>query len=156
MIKGRAIAETPVPMLGLSEESGVVVLEGVVANEPVFRELKGGETALLSFALGDDTSTVYCKAFFSYRMRRSDDPPTRAEKEKVNKQAAHVCKGVRMRLRGECKMDSFLDELSVNVRDMQLMPVDERMDTAPEGQKRIELHLHTNMSAMDATADVAC
>ncbi len=154
-IKGRAIAEKPVPIAELSEESGVVVVEGTVANTPVFRELKGGETALISFALGDDTSTVFCKAFFNYKDRRSDEPPTRAQKDKINKQAGQVVHGAHLRLRGECKMDSFLDEISVNIRDMQLLPVETRQDLAPEGQKRVELHLHTLMSAMDATADVA-
>ena len=155
VVKGRAIAEKPTPVVELSEESGVAVIEGEVTGEVVFRELKGGETALVSFAVGDDTSTVFCKAFFSYRARRSSEtPPTRAEKERVNKQAERIVRGARVRLRGECKMDSWLDELSVNVRDLQLMPVEERKDDAPEGQKRVELHMHTNMSAMDATADV--
>ena len=149
------IAEAPVPIVELTEESGVVVIEGVVANTPAYRELKGGETALLSFALGDDSSTVFCKAFFNYKNRRSDEPPTRAQKEKIDKQAGQVTRGVRVRLRGECKMDSYLDEISVNIRDLQLMPTEERRDTAPEGKKRVELHLHTTMSAMDATADVS-
>ncbi|MFH1512395.1 MAG: PolC-type DNA polymerase III [Bacillota bacterium] len=154
-LKGRAIAEKPMPIAELNEESGVVVIEGEVVNTPAFRELKGGETALLSFAVGDDTSTVYCKTFLSYRDRRSEEPPTRAEKERIGRQAAQVQRGARIRLRGECKMDSFLDEISVNIRDMQLLPTEERQDTAPEGKKRVELHLHTSMSAMDATADVA-
>ena len=154
-IKGRTIAEKPVPIESLNEESGVVVIEGTVANTPAFRELKGGETALLSFALGDDTSTVFCKAFFNYKNRRSDEAPTRAQKEKINKQAAKIRRGVRARLRGECKMDGYLDEISVNIRDLQIMPTVQRQDTAPEGKKRVELHLHTTMSAMDATADAA-
>jgi len=155
VVKGRAIAEKPMPIVELTEESGVTVIEGEVTGTPVFRELRGGETALVSFAVGDDTSTVYCKAFFSYRARRSaETPPTKAEKERVNRQAEKIVRGARVRLRGECKMDSWLDELSVNVRDLQLMPVEERKDDAPEGKKRVELHMHTNMSAMDATADV--
>ncbi len=154
-VKGRAIAEKPVPIVELTEESGVVVIEGEVAGSPVFRELKGGETALLSFAVGDETSTVYCKAFYRYRMRNAEEPPTRAQKERAAKQAEQVQKGVRVRLRGECKMDSFLDELSVNVRDLQIMPSLEREDLAPGGKKRVELHMHTTMSAMDATADAA-
>ena len=81
-IKGRAIAEKPVPIGELTEESGVVVVEGVVANTPVFKELKGGETALISFALGDETSTVFCKAFFNYKDRRSDEPPPAPRRKK--------------------------------------------------------------------------
>ncbi len=154
-LKGRSIAEKPVPIAELSEESGVVVIEGIVANTPMFKELKGGETALLSFALGDETSTVFCKSFFNYKDRRSDEPPTRAQKDKINKQVEQITHGARVRLRGECKMDSYLDELSVNIRDMQLMPVETRKDLAPDGQKRVELHMHTLMSAMDATADVS-
>ncbi len=155
VIKGRAIAEAPAPIIGLTEESGVAVVEGEVVGEPNFRELKGGETALLSFAVGDDTSTVYCKAFYRYRMRAGEEPPTKAEKERVNKQAEKMKKGMRVRVRGECKEDSFLHELSVNARDIMEVPSQERQDTAPEGEKRVELHMHTNMSAMDATAEAS-
>ena len=153
-IKGRVIAEKPTPIVELTEESGVVVIQGTVANTPVFRELKGGETALVSFALGDDTSTVFCKAFFNYKDRRGDEAPTRAQKDKVNKKIEQIVRGACVRLRGECKMDSYLDEISVNIRDLQIMPTVQRQDTAPEGKKRVELHLHTTMSAMDATGDV--
>ena len=154
-VKGRAIAEKPVPIVDLTEESGVVVIQGEVVGSPVFRELKGGETALLSFAVGDETSTIYCKTFFRYRMRNAEEPPTRAQKERVNTQAEKVQKGVAVRLRGECKMDGWLNEISINVRDLQLIPTSEREDLAPEGDKRVELHMHTTMSAMDATADAA-
>ena len=155
VIKGRAIAEKPVPIVELNDESGVIVIEGEVVNKPNFRELKGGETALLTFAVGDETSTVYCKAFYRYRMRSGEEPPTKAEKERVNKQAVKLVKGIRVRVRGECKMDSYAKDLAVNARDIMAVPFNERQDTAPAGKKRVELHLHTNMSAMDATADAA-
>ena len=68
MLKGRAIADPPVPIVELAEDSGVVVVEGEIigVNEP--KELKGGETVLVTFSVGDDTSTIYCKAFYNYRM----------------------------------------------------------------------------------------
>ena len=160
VLKGRAIADPPVPIGELAEDSGIIVIEGemIGVNEP--KELKGGETVLVTFALGDDTSTVYCKAFYNYRMKRAafgetPKPPTDEEKKRVADQVAMIQNGIRVRLRGDCRQDAFLGELSVSVRDMQQMPKRERMDLAPEGDRRIELHMHSNMSAMDATADAA-
>lgn len=61
VLKGRAIADAPVPVGELLEDSGIIVVQGEIigVNEP--RELKGGETVLVSFALGDDTSTICAK-----------------------------------------------------------------------------------------------
>ncbi|MDD6041366.1 MAG: PolC-type DNA polymerase III [Clostridia bacterium] len=156
VIKGRAIGDQPVPIGELAEDSGIVVIEGTVTgvNEP--RELKGGETVLVTFALYDDTSTIYCKCFYQYRMRRAGmgetpTPPTDEERARVKEQIDKIQNGMRLRLRGDCRMDTFLGELSVGVRDMQEMPKIERRDTCPE--KRIELHMHTNMSTMDGMTD---
>lgn len=160
VLKGHAIADAPVPIGELGEDSGIVTVEGEIigVNEP--RELKGGETVLTSFALGDDSSTIYCKAFYTYRMKRAGfgetpQPPTDEEKKRVAEQTALIKNGARVRLRGECRQDAFLGELSIGVRDMQIAPKHERQDLAPEGDKRIELHMHSNMSAMDATCDAA-
>ncbi|MDD3214329.1 MAG: exonuclease domain-containing protein, partial [Eubacteriales bacterium] len=158
VLKGRSIADNPVPIGELLEDSGIVVVEGEIigVNEP--KELKGGETVLVTFALGDDTSTIYCKAFYNYRMRRAGmgetpTPPTDAEKERVAQQVELIKNGIRVRIRGDCRMDTFVGDLSIAVRDMQQMPKPERKDLAPEGEKRVELHMHSTMSAMDATAD---
>ena len=115
------------PIGELAEDSGIVTVEGEIigVNEP--RELKGGETVLTSFALGDDSSTIYCKAFYNYRMKRAGfgetpQPPTAEEKKRVNEQTALIKNGARVRLRGECRQDAFLGELSISVRDMQTVP----------------------------------
>ena len=156
VLKGRAIADKPVDIAELAEDSGIVVIEGIVTgvNDP--KELKGGETVLATFAVYDDTSTIYCKAFYQYRMRRAGmgetpTPPTDEERKRVADQVGQIKNGMRVRLRGDCRMDPFLGELSVGVRDMQQMPKRERLDSAEE--KRIELHMHTTMSTMDATAE---
>ncbi len=156
VLKGRAIGDKPVPIGELAEDSGIVVIEGVVTgvNDP--KELKGGETVLVTFAVYDDTSTIYCKAFYQYRMRRAGmgetpQPPTDEERQRVKEQVDQIKNGMRVRLRGDCRMDTFLGELSVGVRDMQEMPKVERKDKCEE--KRIELHMHTNMSTMDGMAD---
>lgn len=60
------IADHLVEIGELAEDSGVVVLEGtVIVNDP--KELKGGETVLATFAVYDNTGTIYCKAFYQYR-----------------------------------------------------------------------------------------
>ena len=158
VLKGRAIGDKPVDIVELAEDSGIVVIEGTVTgvNEP--KELKGGETVLVTFAVYDLTSTIYCKAFYQYRMKRrgmgeEPVPPTDEERQRVKEQVDQIKNGMRVRLRGECRMDNFLGELSIGVRDMQQMPKVERMDTCEE--KRIELHMHSQMSTMDATAEAA-
>ena len=85
VLKGRAIGDKPVDIVELAEDSGIVVIEGTVTgvNEP--KELKGGETVLVTFAVYDLTSTIYCKAFYQYRMKRrgmgeEPVPPTDEER----------------------------------------------------------------------------
>ncbi len=158
VLKGRAIGDHPVPIAELREDSGIIVVEGEIigVNDP--KELKGGETVLVTFAVGDDTSTIYCKAFYNYRMRRggfgeTPTPPSDEEKKRVADQVEKIKNGVRVRVRGDCRQDTFVGDLSIMVRDMQQMPKHERTDDAPEGEKRIELHMHSAMSAMDATSD---
>ncbi len=155
-IKGRAIADKPVDIGELAEDSGIVVIEGTVIGVKEPKELKGGETVLVTFAVYDDTGTIYCKCFYQYRARRTPmgeepKPPTDEERNRVNEQVAQIKDGMRLRVRGECRSDNFLGDLSISVRDMQPIPKLEREDKALE--KRIELHMHSNMSTMDATAD---
>jgi DNA polymerase-3 subunit alpha (Gram-positive type) len=65
----------------------------------------------------------------------------------------HLKEGLWVKLRGDLQMDPFAKELTLLVNDiMEAPPLFKREDQAPE--KRVELHLHTKMSAMDATVDV--
>ncbi len=154
-IMGRAIADDPTEMKELSAEGGVVVVQGDIFKCET-KELKGGETVLVSFAVTDYTSSILCKAFLRYRKgygRRGeeDDPPppvTDEERKAVQDKLARIKVGRNVKLRGECAYDSYAREMCITVRDMVEMEKIEREDTAAE--KRVELHMHTNMSAMDA------
>ena len=159
-ILGRPIKAAPSPIRDLSGDSGLVTVQGdIVSLEK--KELKGGETLLVTFALTDYTSTIPCKLFLRYRNRfskKSDEasgeaiPISKEERDAVNFKADQFKEGMCLKVQGECMYDNFARELSISIRAAQPMPKAERKDTADE--KRIELHLHTNMSSMDALADV--
>lgn len=58
-------------------------------------------------------------------------------------------------VRGRAVLDRFLNEVVLEATDiMRTKPAGGREDTAPAQGKRVELHLHTKMSAMDAVCDV--
>ena len=157
-ILGRGIADHPVEMKELTSESGLVVVQGDVFLKE-WKELKGGETVLLSFAVTDYTSSILCKVFLRYRGRRvskseAESLPaiTDEQRQAVMEKIERIQEGMNVRLRGECQYDTYSRELTILVRDMVQMAKEERQDTAEE--KRVELHMHTNMSTMDALTPV--
>ena len=152
-IIGRSIGDKPVEIRELTGESGLTVIQGEIFKLET-KELKGGEMLLVSFAVTDYTSSILCKCFFRYRPRfarkgeAEETPVTDEERQAVNDKVARIKVGMNVKVRGECLYDSYAREISVNVRDMVEAEKEEREDTAPE--KRVELHMHTNMSTMDA------
>src|SRR5690606_7185597 len=62
--------------------------------------------------------------------------------------------GMWIRARGSIQTDTFVRDLVMIAQDiMEIKPV-QRHDLAPENEKRVELHLHTPMSQMDAVSSV--
>ena len=59
-------------------------------------------------------------------------------------------KGTWVRAFGTIEVNKFSQELGMIIRDMNAVNHEGRKDKA-EGEKRVELHMHTNMSVMDAT-----
>lgn len=104
------------------------------------RELRNGKT-LVSLDVTDKTSTICCKMFL--------DP----KKLKVLKEKKALNKGDYILLQGKADIDSFSNELSIiihNIVKAEKPKKEGRMDNADE--KRVELHMHTQMSAMDGVS----
>ena len=103
------------------------------------RVLKTGST-LLTFDITDFSYSLTCKLF-----------PNEEELEIVKEK---LVKGQYIRLSGEAQYDMFAKELVILARDILLIDVENksRSDNAPE--KRVELHLHTQMSQLDAVSAV--
>ena len=154
-IRGRVIGDKPVPIKELRDDSGLVTVRGKVLSVEN-KEISGGETVLLTFLMTDFTSTIRCKTFLRYRPRRprdaeGDPPPiTDSEREAVQKIVDAVKPNMGITVRGETQYDQYAHETVITVRDMMRCDLPVRMDTAEE--KRIELHLHTQMSNMDAVS----
>ncbi|MBE5776975.1 MAG: PolC-type DNA polymerase III [Clostridiales bacterium] len=155
-IRGRAIADKPVPINEITDESGVVTVKGeVLAVER--KDISGGEAVLLTFDVTDYTGTIKCKMFLYYRARRlgkdeKENPPpiTDDEKAQVEDTVGRIKKGMGIIVRGNAQFDNFSHETVIMARDLMACAIEKRMDNAEE--KRIELHLHTQMSNFDAVS----
>ncbi len=152
-ILGRGVADPPVEMKGLSSDTGLVTVQGDIFKVET-KELRGGETVLVTFCVTDYTSSILCKSFLRYRKgfrRRGEEederPITDEERKAVQEKIDRIQVGMNVKVRGECMYDSFSRELAITVRDLVPMQKIEREDNEPE--KRVELHMHTNMSTMD-------
>ncbi len=116
-----------------------IAIEGYVFDAET-RELKSGRT-LLTFKITDYTNSILVKVF------------SRDKEDAV--QLARVKKGMWMRVQGSVQNDTFVRDLVMIANDINEIAGKQRVDHAPEGEKRVELHLHTPMSQMDAVTPVS-
>lgn len=137
VIYRREIKRSPVPIKGNMEEESIVCYEGKVFEKDT-RELRSGKK-LISFAITDYTYSINCKIF--------------AKPEEAEELENAIKKGVWYKVEGNIRYDSFEKELMMFVMNINEGKVEKlRMDNAEE--KRVELHMHTNMSDMDGVASV--
>ena len=141
VIIGRSgnIKEQIVKIKDLTADYGKVALEGKVISTDS-RELKNGKT-LAMFNLYDGTSTITCKSFID---------PTKQDLEGILKR---IKNSGRLRIQGNAQYDNFAKEIGVIANVVVEVPeISEttRFDNSKE--KRVELHLHTQMSQMDAVS----
>lgn len=118
------------------DEERRVTIEGYVFDVEV-RELRSGRS-LLTVKMTDYTDSILVKMF----SRDKEDAALMAS----------LKKGMWLKARGSIQMDTFVRDLVMMAQDMAEIKPDFRKDTAEE--KRVELHLHTPMSQMDAVSSV--
>ena len=135
---GRKIdPKIPVTQMGMiTDEENSVVVSGYVFDKEI-RSLRSGRK-LLMLKVTDYTSSFQVKKFSG-----KDDE---ALFDEVNV-------GDWVKVRGNVAEDNYSHELTLNANDINGVSHAKRKDTAD--QKRVELHLHTQMSQMDATNNIA-
>ncbi len=83
-----------------------------------------------------------------HRLHQPEDP--RAGREDCSKWE-NIPKGTTLLVRGDCTYDKYEHDYIVYPYDVLFVERKKREDTAPV--KRVELHLHTKLSSMDAFCD---
>lgn len=128
------IKDTLVKISDISIDSGKIAIEGEIINIDS-RQLKSGKF-LVMFDLYDGTSTITCKAFVE------------EEKTPIVMLRLKEAKGVK--ISGTAQFDPFAKEIGIISNVIVEIPgkkKQERVDNAET--KRVELHMHTQMSQMD-------
>ena len=133
----REIKKEPIPMGQLDLDMGTVVVEGdVFATD--HKELKKRGAWVVGFDVTDYTGSIRVNKFF----------PGDEGKPIVD----GVKKGQHLLIQGKLNIDRFSGDMVLEPYAIMEAQQERRRDNAPE--KRVELHLHTNMSAMDALTAV--
>jgi len=136
IVMGKEIKGNVVSIASLNSETGRVIIMAEVFHMED-RETRNGFMAL-NMDVTDGTSSVTIKKLFT--------------KEEYAGFTDRVKVGSYLKIRGETMYDKYLRDFVINPYDIMLEEKEVRMDYAEE--KRVELHLHTKMSAVDGVSDV--
>lgn len=139
-IMGHTIGDSALtPLRDIDPSLNVVVVEGTIFKI-TYRLIKSGNY-LMTLLLTDDTTTICTKAFVS--------------EEKHDEIEIHLSQGDSVKIRGQVQWDTFENLNVIMIKDLEKEEkLPGRQDTW-SGKKRVELHAHTKMSAMDGLNEPA-
>ena len=138
LLFGKRLRGEPRPLVEIQEEENKVTAQGSIFNLES-RVLKSGKT-LVTFEISDDTDGISCKVFFE-------------DAEEAARVLGKLANGQMAQVSGDVKHDKFNDyELILFVDALMLTEKTVRQDTADV--KRVELHAHTRMSALDSVVPI--
>ena len=136
VLMGKAIRGNPSPMSELNSDSGRITLRGkVFACES--RVIQKRDAAVLSFDMTDNSGSVRVSKYI-----RSD-----GDKSIIDK----IKKGMYLSVQGVVSYNRYDEDIALEPTNIVETKKEERQDTSEE--KRVELHLHTRFSALDALTE---
>lgn len=137
VIIGKSISGVPVEIASITDISKTVIIKGQIFKREII-ETKTGRK-IVTFYITDYMSSITVKFF-----------PKPKDVERIIEE---VKEGLYCMVKGEAVNDIYARELVIMAKDIVKIHKEEKMDTAEE--KRVELHLHTQMSAMDAVSSAS-
>ena len=144
-IYGRGIRDGVVPISSIGEESGYVTFAGELFGME-FKEIKSKkndkEYHIAVLDLTDYEDSISAQLFVAKK-----------ENDGFEELKSKLKKGMWLIVRGKAQYNDFAKEVMVGIQSIAYgkNPKPPRMDKAPV--KRVELHLHTQMSAMDGVSE---
>ncbi|WP_035165590.1 PolC-type DNA polymerase III [Caloramator sp. ALD01] len=133
-IYGKPIKADSAKIVSITETSGIVEIEGEVFKVDI-KETKNGKY-IMSFYITDYTSSITVKLF--------------PKPEKIDEIKSQISEGSYLKVIGEASYDKFVNEIVIMAKFIDKKEKTKRIDTCEE--KRVELHLHTQMSGMDGVS----
>lgn len=119
-----------------SEEDNVIITGRIFALE--LKDLKNN-ASIISIGITDNQDSIEAKLY--------------NRNSAANKQLYELLvEDMWITVKGNLRFDKYINQLVLMISDIQRYEISVTKDTAKE--KRIELHLHTNMSAMDGVTSV--
>mgnify|MGYP000099226327 FL=1 len=129
---GRSIRGKMIPISSISGDSGRIVVWGDVFDIEK-KVTKSGDKNIFTIDITDYTGSTTAKVFNSIKESAVID---------------NIKKGDTIVVQGNVEYDKYAGELVVNARSIGTAQKVKVVDNAEK--KRVELHMHTNMSQMDA------
>jgi len=129
---GRSIRGKMIPISSISGDSGRIVVWGDVFDIEK-KVTKSGDKNIFTIDITDYTGSTTAKVFNSIKESAVID---------------NIKKGDTIVVQGDVEYDKYAGELVVNARSIGTSQKVKVVDNAEK--KRVELHMHTNMSQMDA------
>ena len=139
LLHGKKTQVSNIAVKDIEEMTGMCAVLGNVIEVRSIDIKKEGSTnkSILIFSVTDYTSSITCKAFISTKK-------CEALKKELEKAEA-------VRVVGRTRFDTYSREVCLTVNSIELAEPVKRKDDAQI--KRVELHMHTNQSALDGVAD---
>jgi DNA polymerase III subunit alpha, Gram-positive type len=137
VIFGKPINSHPVEMSSITGLQGIVVIQGTIFKREII-ETKTGRK-IVTFYITDYTSSITVKFF----------PKPKNADQIIDE----IKEGTYCMVRGETVNDPYAKEMVVMAKDIVKSIKPKKVDNADK--KRVELHLHTKMSAMDAVSSAS-
>ena len=147
VVYGKPIHDTITDMNKLTETTGRCTVRGEVSGLEML-DTKTGKMKIVTFSMTDYLGSVNCKIFLSGK--RGADANAKAIQAQADLLSEKLKNGKWATVRGSYRYDDFKHEMMLMVADIMEAEKPVRRDTAAE--KRVELHLHTTFSTMDACA----